>query len=73
MTNPELVVLKRKLEIIVGHIKDADIDMEKLRSYFKHQTDGTDSLSEDMIVNWQCINEFDHLIEQIEELIELNV
>lgn len=72
MTNPELVVLKRKLEIISGHIKDADRDMEKMRSYFKYQNGDMDSLSEELIVGWQGFTDVDSLVEQVEELIELN-
>ena len=72
MTNPELIVLKRKLEVLAEHIENIDSDIKKARNYFRWQNSELDSLSEGLIVSWQDFKEIDSLIDNIKDLISEN-
>jgi len=76
MTNPELEVLKEKLRVIQDHIVDAHKDMEKMRSYFKYQSEDTHQISESAIVNWANFEADSetiiNILDDIDELMETN-
>lgn len=74
MTTQELRALKAKLKALSSVIEDIDGDIENMRSYFKYQSEDTDTASEDAIVAWQDfdVNLIQHISELVDEIIEWN-
>lgn len=72
MTNVELTVLKRKLEVLQDHVNNIEHDIVKARDFFRYQNSELDSLSEDLIVIWQDFLDVQSLIDTVEDIIDNN-